>query len=86
MLKIGTVKWKGKCNKHPGYIPEADGEGGIRGGCQRCRLLLEIFLHHTRLVRAMREFGSTAERPNSSRKKMPAEFQPMLFDLTEPQP
>ncbi|MEP6535695.1 MAG: hypothetical protein ABJF23_10280 [Bryobacteraceae bacterium] len=83
MLKIGTVKWKGRCGKHHGYDPEQDGEGGIRGGCERCRLLLDIFLHHTRLVRAMREFGAASERSNSSRKKMPAEFQPMLFDIAD---
>ena len=83
MLKIGTVKWKGRCSKHQGYDPEQDGEGGIRAGCGRCRLLLDIFQHHTRLVRAMREFGTSDERQKLSRKKIPAEYQPMLFDMAD---
>jgi hypothetical protein len=83
MLKIGTVKWKGRCGKHPVYDPEQDGEGGIRGGCVRCALLLDIFQHHTRLVRAIREFGSTDERRKTAGRSGPEEFQPMLFDLAE---
>ena len=57
MLKIGSIRWKGKCSKHPGYAPEIDGQGGIRGGCRRCEMLLEIHSHHTAMVRLMREFG-----------------------------
>jgi len=83
MLKIGSVRWKGRCGRHQGYNPEQDGEGGIRGGCGRCRLLLDIFLHHTRLVRLMREFGSSDERKKRSRKKTSVEFQPMLFDTAD---
>ena len=83
MLKIGTVKWKGRCSKHQAYDPEQDGEGGIRGGCGRCRLLLDIYLHHTRLTRAMREFGSTEDRQRPSRKGEPEEFQALLFDLAD---
>jgi hypothetical protein len=82
MLKIGSVKWKGKCNKHTGYDPEPDGEGGIRGGCARCRLLLDIFLHHTRLVRAMREFGAFEPKQKPSRKARD-EYQPLLFDMAD---
>jgi hypothetical protein len=61
MLKIGSVRWKGKCSKHPGYAPEIDGRGGIRGGCRRCELLLDIYTHHTAMVRLMREFGVRPE-------------------------
>jgi hypothetical protein len=58
MLKIGAIRWKGRCHKHPGYTPETDGLGGIRGGCRRCELLLDIYTHHAALVRSIREFGA----------------------------
>jgi hypothetical protein len=61
MLKIGAVRWKGRCSKHPRYNPELDGLGGIRGGCRRCEMLLEIYTHHTSLVRLVREFGTRTE-------------------------
>jgi hypothetical protein len=49
MLKLGTVRFKGMCKRHPGF-DAMDGAGGIRGGCKRCELLLEIHKTHTRLV------------------------------------
>jgi hypothetical protein len=49
MLKLGTVRFKGMCKRHPGFDP-IDGVGGIRGGCKRCELLLEIYRAHARLV------------------------------------
>lgn len=58
MLKVGSVKWKGRCAKHPAYDPEMDGMGGIRGGCRRCEMLLDIWTHHSKMVRLMREFGT----------------------------
>lgn len=61
MLKIGSIRWKGRCHKHATYNPEMDGLGGIRGGCKRCEMLLEIYTHHTALVGLMREFGSRAD-------------------------
>ena len=61
MLKIGSIRWKGRCLKHAGYNPEIDGLGGIRGGCKRCEMLLEIYTHHASLVRLLREFGTRPE-------------------------
>jgi hypothetical protein len=49
MLKLGTVRFKGMCKRHPGFDP-MDGAGGVRGGCKRCELLLEIHNTHLRLV------------------------------------
>jgi hypothetical protein len=67
MLKIGSVRWKGKCAKHPVYNPEDDGLGGIRGGCRRCEMLLDIWTHHSKMVRLMREFGTRDEpKPESA--------------------
>lgn len=65
MLKIGSIRWKGRCGKHPSYSPDADGLGGIRGGCKRCEMLLDIYNQHSSLVRLMREFGT---RPESGAK------------------
>jgi hypothetical protein len=62
MLKLGSVRWKGRCGKHPRYDPEVDGLGGIRGGCKRCEILLEIWQHHSQMVRLMREFGTREGR------------------------
>jgi hypothetical protein len=61
VLKIGAIRWKGRCSKHQRYNPETDGLGGIRGGCVRCELLLEIYGHHSALVRLIREFGTRPE-------------------------
>jgi hypothetical protein len=80
MLKIGSVRWKGRCSKHPRYNPEIDGMGGIRGGCRRCEILLEIYTHHASLVRLLREFGSRAETP-VNRDPTQAERQLSLLDL-----
>ena len=58
MVRIGSVRWKGRCSRHPRYDPETDGLGGIRGGCRRCEMLLEIWASHAKLVRLIREFGT----------------------------
>jgi hypothetical protein len=71
MLKIGAIRWKGRCHKHPGYAPEIDGRGGIKGGCHRCELLLDIYMHHTALVRAIREFGTRPEPVKTGQAVLP---------------
>jgi len=57
MLKIGTVRWQGKCSKHPRFDPAIDGAGGVKGGCERCSVLVEIQKHHARMVTLMRSFA-----------------------------
>lgn len=79
MLKIGSIRWKGRCNKHPGYTPETDGLGGIRGGCKRCEMLLEIYTHHSKLVKLVRDFGSRPE-PAIRSQGIEAERQLSLLD------
>ena len=81
MLKIGSIRWKGRCHKHPGYAPETDGLGGIRGGCKRCELLLDIFTHHAALVRLMREFGTRADGKTKAPLNGDAERQLSLLDI-----
>jgi hypothetical protein len=65
MLKIGTVKWQGKCSRHPMFDPESDGPGAVKGGCLRCQDLQTIFDSHQRTLKLMRAFGS----PWTQRKK-----------------
>ena len=81
MLKIGNVRWKGNCAKHPLYNPAEGGESAIKGGCARCQSLLELYRHHATLVRMMRALGPPDDRPKKEprpRKDVPA--QALLFD------
>ena len=57
MLKIGTVKWQGKCSRHPMFDPEADGPAAIRGGCPKCQDLQTIFDTQQQMVKLMRTFS-----------------------------
>jgi hypothetical protein len=56
MLKIGTVRWRGKCSRHPRFDPFEDGPGGVRGACPRCTSLLEIWEAHQKMLSLMRTF------------------------------
>jgi hypothetical protein len=78
MLKIGTLRWKGRCGRHPQFDPN-DGEGAIRGGCARCYALLDIHRSHRRLLELMRAFGPPKERPARTKPSID-EHQPSLFD------
>jgi hypothetical protein len=55
-LKIRSRKFEGRCWKHKRYNPAIDGMGGIRGGCPRCSLLLEIWETSLRLNQLIRKF------------------------------
>lgn len=81
MLKIGSIRWKGRCHKHSGYNPEMDGLGGIRGGCKRCELLLDIYAQHSSLIRLMREFGSRGDSKAKRLADRDADRQMSLLDL-----
>lgn len=59
MVKIGTIRFKGRCDRHPGFDP-FDGPGGVRGGCKHCELLLEIHTAHSRLVELIRKAKNEA--------------------------
>jgi hypothetical protein len=62
MLKIGSVRWRGKCAKHPGFDPAMDGPGAIKGNCQRCNDLMVIHDLHQKALRMMRTFKPTEEK------------------------
>ena len=85
MLKIGHVKWKGSCGKHPKYDPATDGQAGIRGGCLRCEMLLEIHTEQAKLMRMLREFGPSREpKPKPKHADPPwDDRQQSLFDVAE---
>jgi hypothetical protein len=57
MLKIGSVRWRGKCPRHPRFDPYMDGRGAIRGGCEKCTALLDIHTHHVQMLALMRSFA-----------------------------
>ena len=59
MLKLGTIRFHSRCDRHPAYDP-ADGPGAIRGGCLRCGLLLDIHQTHIRLVELIRQAKNQA--------------------------
>ena len=62
MLKIGAVKWRGKCSRHPRFDPFEDGRGGVRGGCPRCTTLVEICEMHQKMMLLMRTFAPPADK------------------------
>ena len=55
-MKIRSRKFNGRCGKHKRYNPAVDGQGGIRGACPRCQLLLEIWESALRLNQLIRKF------------------------------
>ena len=80
MLKIGIIKWRGKCSKHPGFDPYLDGRGAIRGGCTRCEALVEIQECHQRMLLLMRQFAPPEARKLLLRKGDDSHLQDSLFD------
>jgi hypothetical protein len=54
MLKLGSIRFHTQCPRRPRYSPARDGLAGIKGGCPKCRLLLDIFESHQNLVSLMR--------------------------------
>jgi len=79
MLKIGSVRWRGKCSRHPMYDPYMDGRGAVKAGCTRCETLADIYEIHEKMLRLMRTFAPPPPTP-----KKPAEGfderQESLFD------
>ena len=77
MLKIGSVRWRGKCSRHPLFDPYKEGPEAIKAGCQRCAALVEINALHERMLVLMRNFAP----PQSSKKRHArlSELQETLF-------
>ena len=62
MLKIGAVRWRGKCSRHPMFDPLEAGRGGVKGGCPRCTALVEILETHQKMMALMRTFAPPADK------------------------
>ncbi len=78
MLKIGAVRWRGKCSRHPMFDPFEGGRGAVKGGCVRCLSLVEICESHQKMMALMRTF---APPPEKKRKKAePPDLQIGLFE------
>ncbi|MDE3198942.1 MAG: hypothetical protein KGN84_21515 [Acidobacteriota bacterium] len=68
MLRIGVVRWRGKCSKHPGFDPVIDGPEAVRGACEKCAALIEIHKCHQKMLGLMRGFAPPpVKRPVTSR-------------------
>jgi hypothetical protein len=48
------IKFKATCPKHHKYDPAKSGEAGIKGGCETCRGLLDLF----RSAESLKNHGS----------------------------
>jgi hypothetical protein len=79
MLKIGSVKWRGRCAKHPKYDPAEGGLGAVRGNCIRCNQLVDIYDQHQKLLRLMRTFQPIQEKKKTRSLPPLNEFQESLF-------
>ena len=78
MLKLGSVRWRGKCPRHPRFDPYADGRGAIPDNCEKCTNLADIHDTYQRLLLMMRGFA-----PPQTRRRVPpqvADLQTSLFD------
>jgi hypothetical protein len=70
MLKIGVVRWRGKCSRHPAFDPYSDGPSGMKGNCPKCLALAEINDCHQRMLALMRGFV-----PHVAKKKPADDFE-----------
>jgi hypothetical protein len=77
MLKIGSIRWRGKCSRHPRFDPYLDGQGGIKGGCERCQLLAEIHKLHGQMLATMKRFSPP--QPTRRRREEISDLQANLF-------
>ncbi len=74
MLKIRGRHFKGRCGRHKLYNPAVEGLGGIKGGCPRCTLLLEIWECSLKLNGMIRKFDPNhddVQRPPRPKDAVP---------------
>ena len=80
-MKIRSRRFKGRCSRHKRYNPAIDGVGGIRGGCTRCTLLLEIWETSLKLNHLIRRFDPGHD--DVDRPRPPASPDPRQLSLIE---
>jgi hypothetical protein len=72
-MKIRSRKFDGRCAKHKRYNPAVDGRGGVKGGCARCELLVDIWEASLKLNQLIRRFDPS----HDDLKKPPAPLAPL---------
>jgi hypothetical protein len=77
MLKIGSVRWRGKCPRHPRFDPYMDDRGDIGSGCEKCTALVDIHSHHVQMLALMR--GFVPRQKTTRRPEKAADLQASLF-------
>jgi hypothetical protein len=70
MLKIGVIRWRGKCSRHPMFDPFTDGPAAVKAGCERCAALLEIHNYHQRMLTLMRGFAPSVQKRSAAQQAM----------------
>jgi hypothetical protein len=78
MLRIGSIRWRGKCPKHPLFDPYFEGRGAVAGSCERCALLADIEAHHRQMLALMRRFAPP--KPDPRRPHAKSDLQIELFE------
>lgn len=79
MLKLGSIRWRGRCSRHPRFDPYLDGRGAIRGNCEKCTTLADIHDAHQRMLAMMRGFTPPQIRRRAP-VEQPVDLQINLFD------
>jgi hypothetical protein len=80
MLKIGAVRWRGKCSRHPMFDPFAGGRGAVKGGCVRCLSLVEICELHQKMLSLMRTFAPPSDKKKKTSPSSLSSLQIGLFE------
>jgi hypothetical protein len=63
-----TATVRASCPKHRRYNPEANGHGGIVGGCSTCQQLFEVWTAKNRVEFAIRDLRVLAETLNKPKR------------------
>ena len=62
------LKLKLTCPRHPKYNPELHGQGAIKGGCENCERIYELFISAIHIRQRVREkFDELASKPEALR-------------------
>jgi hypothetical protein len=83
VLKIRTRRFTGRCARHKRYNPAVDGAGGIKGGCPRCGLLLEIWEASLRLNALIRKYDPRHDDLQRRVQPKPPPHDPRQMSLIE---
>jgi hypothetical protein len=80
-LKIRSRKFEGRCAKHKRYNPPVDGQGAIKGGCQRCELLFQIWETSIKMNQLIRKFDPGFDDLKRRAAPKPLEHDPRQMSL-----